>query len=115
MKLKLILFLLSILFLLCSNFTETFLNLKFSDYNYETKDYNLSHNKNILNKKNGKNGIVYQSNGIPLKYEEKNTVPFDSVSKLHTNYISDLRCCPSSFSTDKGCVCYYGKSWDLTK
>lgn len=48
--------------------------------------------------------FTYQGFGIPLKYEQKYTVPVKSPSDL-MDYQVSLKCCPSMYSTDQGCVC----------
>ncbi len=55
-------------------------------------------------KNNNKYNFTYQGFGIPLKYEQKYTIPAESPSDL-MDYIASPSCCPSMFSTDKGCVC----------
>ena len=48
---------------------------------------------------------VYYGNGIPLPYENRETVPIESPI---TRYRADYKCCPSQYGTSSsygGCVC----------
>lgn len=49
--------------------------------------------------------IVYQGTPLPLKNETVySTIPSDSMF-VFANSISSPACCPSTYSTDRGCVC----------
>lgn len=49
--------------------------------------------------------IVYQGHGIPLEYESTPTLPVKSSMFIFSDKIAKPECCPSYYSTDRGCIC----------
>ena len=57
--------------------------------------------------------ITTMGSGVPLRDEERSyTRPIDTMVPLHYNPVSPY-CCPSTFSTSRGCVCTSNKQRDF--
>ena len=53
---------------------------------------------------------VYQGQSIPLKYEDRLTLPPENPMYLiHNRFRVSPDCCPSMYTTDQGCICWKPK------
>ena len=63
--------------------------------------FNLMHNPKAI-----RNTLVIQGHGVPLSYEEKTSPVKDSSMFYFDRHSVSPDCCPSNYSTDRGCVCW---------
>lgn len=70
-------------------------------YPYKTSiKYNNNYIKDNINK------LVIQGHGVPLSYEEELFPSVDRSMFYFNNFLASPECCPSVYSSDKGCVCW---------
>ncbi len=55
------------------------------------------------------NQLIVQGHGVPLSYEEQLFPIVDKSMFYFNNYLASPKCCPSVYSSDKGCVCWKPK------
>ena len=70
---------------------------------YNNTEWDYLYNKQASNGKGGK--VVIQGNSIPLGYEERPARMPDESMFIFQNNVASPQCCPSTYSTSKGCVC----------
>lgn len=88
---------------------------------YSTSGHNLQYNPKqwdyLYNKQPGEGGPQYvvQGTPVPLGYEEtKANLPDESMFIFQKN-VAHPNCCPSTYSTSKGCVCTSSQQrWNLS-
>ncbi len=60
-----------------------------------------------ITQKGKRNSIIYQSNGIPLSYENHSTTPVENSMFYFSDYSCKPECCLfSPYSCSNGCVCW---------